>query len=304
MIVFCLLLSLIDAMAQSNVLPLHSFASSALGRSRNIQIALPASYDASNALRYPVVYLHDGQNVFSTAGNGVAFGWGNWRADVTARELTQSQKASEVILVAIHNSEERYQEYKGPNLLSVTNPTPYQRYARFLVEELKPWVDQHFRTRIGPSDTAIIGSSMGGLASLALAWEHPDVFGGVGCLSGAFQVEKTNFLRNILAPYAKGAKGFRIYLDSGVVDFSGGDDGQRNTERVVFELRRIGWKDGVDLRHFVDAHPLSSDQVRATDLPASKWDEAQRNQHNEFYWRLRFGAALEFLFPNGSITHR
>jgi len=285
-------------MSHAGSIQKHSIPSRALDRSRDVQVALPASYDRSNSLRYPVLYLLDGQNVFSTAGPGAAFGWGGWDTDLTAQAMAREGFTKEIILVAVHNSPARYQEYKGPSTNSISSDSPHTRYTRFMVEELKPWVDRTFRTLPSPSDTAILGSSMGGLASLAIAWSHPTVFGGAGCLSGAFQVEGTNFLRTTLMPYAGAPKPFRIYIDSGVTDFTGGDDGRGNTERVVAQLRRIGWRDGINLRYEVDATPRRPDQLRQLGLPEHKWEEAQRSQHNEFYWRIRFRDALRFLFPS------
>ena len=136
---------------------------------------------------------------------------------------------------------------------------------------------------------------MGGICSLALAWEYTNTFGLAASLSGAFQVERTNFLRQILGGYSGPARPVRVYLDSGVTDFSGGDDGRKNTERVATQLRRLGWNEA-NLRHFVDDYPLTEVELAKTGLSREKWAEAQTSQHNEFYWRLRAPRALTFLF--------
>src|ERR1039457_4974323 len=130
-----------------------------------------------------------------------------------------------------------------------------------------------------------MGSSMGGICSLVLAWEHPDIFGSAASLSGAFQVEQTNFLNRALKTFHGKPEPLRVYLDSGVVDFTGGDDNRALTEQVAAELRRIGWAD--DLKLFVDAKPLTPEALEKTGLRRDKWSEAQTSQHNEFYWRLR-----------------
>ena len=173
--------------------------------------------------------------------------------------------------------------------------TDYENYAFFLITELKPGIDRRFRTLPDPANTGVMGSSMGGLCSLALAWEHPDVFGRAASLSGAFQVNHTNWLMNVLAVYNGQPKAVRIYLDSGVVDFRGGDDNCTLTTRVETELRRIGWKD--DLQHYVDAKPMTEAELEKSGLRRDKWPEARTSQHNEFYWRLRSWRALAFLFP-------
>ena len=140
-----------------------------------------------------------------------------------------------------------------------------------------------------------MGSSLGGIRSIIVAWEHPEVFGRAASLSGAFQVERTNFFNKVLRPYQGKAKPTRLYLDSGVVDFTGGDDGKKLTSAVAEELRRIGWRG--EMVDFVDAKPLTLPELEQAGLRRDKWAEAQTSQHNEFYWRLRVWRALTFLFP-------
>ena len=104
-------------------------------------------------------------------------------------------------------------------------------------------------------------------------------------------------MNEVLHNYQGKKKQVRVYLDSGVVDFSGGDDGRKNTEAVAMELRRIGWKNDQDLLHYVDANPLTEAQLESSGLRRDKWKEAQTSQHNEFYRRIRSWRALTFLFP-------
>jgi predicted alpha/beta superfamily hydrolase len=245
---------------------------------------------------YPVLYVHDGQNVFSSAGTNICVGWGNWELDKTVDELSRAKKMEEVILVAIDNSPARYAEYCGRHHSDATNAnTEFENYTAFLIRGLKPSIDSKCRTRPEPTNTGTLGSSMGGICSIILAWEHPEVFGKAASLSGAFQVEKTNFLNNILRPYQGKAKLTRLYMDSGVVDFTGGDDGRILTAAVVEEFERIGW--AKELMPFVDETPLTVAELEKTGLRRDKWGEAQTSQHNEFYWRLRVWRALTFLFP-------
>jgi enterochelin esterase-like enzyme len=288
-------------------------ASPILGASRIIRICLPPSYPGAPTRRFPVLYVQDGQNAFTTAGDHVAYGWGNWRLDATADALSAQGQMREIIMVAIDGSADRYLEYRGPSYpyhasqlaaLKWRPPAPgddsaFQRYSRFLIEELKPRIDHEFRTLTGPADTGLLGSSMGGLCSLALAWQHPAVFGSAASLSGSFQVERRQFLLKVLRPYSREPKPIRVYLDSGVVDNGGGDDGRKHTAAVAQELRRIGWRDGIDLLHYLDASPLREDNLAAAGLPSYKWNEAMHSQHNEFYWRQRAWRALAFLFPPG-----
>lgn len=268
--------------------------SKSLPGERTVRIWLPASYEKARPQSYPVLYVHDGQNVFSSAGTNVAFGWGSWELDKTSDELSRSGKMQEVILVAVDNSPVRYAEYGGTGRLAGTNDAAFANYTAFLLRELKPRIDALYRTQPEAAHTGLIGSSMGGICSFRLAWEHPEVFGLAASLSGAFQVE-SNLITQVLRAYRGPPKPIRFYFDSGVVDFMGGDDGRSQTEAVVEQLRRIGW--GSELLHYVDAKPLTPAELESSGLRRDKWPEAQTSQHNEFYWRRRVGRALVFLFP-------
>ena len=202
----------------------------------------------------------------------------------------------EIILVAVDNSGGRYAEYCGRHHSVETNAnTEFENYAAFLVRELKPKIDSSYRTRPEQAKTGVMGSSMGGICSIILAWDYPEVFGRAASLSGAFQVENTSFLNTVLRSYRGSAKPIRLYLDSGVVDFTGGDDGQKLTTAVAEELRRIGW--GSELIQFIDVKLLTVPELEKAGLRRAKWADAQTSQHNEFYWRLRVLRALAFLFP-------
>ena len=274
----------------------HEVPSKFLNATRTVSIYLPPSYAQKPNHRYPVLYLHDGQNLFSSAGTNICFGWGNWQLDKTVDELCRTRRMQEIILAAIDNSPARYAEYCGRHHSAETNAnTEFENYSLFLIRELKSKIDSVYRTRPEPENTGVMGSSMGGICSIGLAWEHPEVFGQAASLSGSFQVEGTNFLNNILRSYQGKPKPIRLYLDSGVVDFTGGDDGQRLTASVVEEFRRIGWRRG--LMHYVDAKLLNLPELEKIGLRQDKWSEAQTSQHNEFYWRLRSWRALTFLFP-------
>jgi predicted alpha/beta superfamily hydrolase len=265
-----------------------------LNTNRVFRVFLPSGYDSTKT-KFPVLYVQDGQNAFTTAGPHAAFGWGNWELDKTAERLISEQKMRPIIIVAIDCSPSRYREYRGP-IAPGSDNRAYERYARFLIEELKPRIDRDYRTLSGPEHTGLLGSSMGGICSLALAWEHPEIFGLVASLSGAFQVEKEYFLNKIISDPRGKKKPIRIYLDSGTSDYTGGDDGLKQTTAVANGLKRLGWEEGTDILHFID-QPLTSDQLKPFDLPEDKFNEAQRSQHNELYWRLRAWRPLTFLFP-------
>ncbi len=205
-----LLLAAQGGLAENRFLQ-QEVASPFLPTPRTVRIYLPPSYNREPNRRYPVLYLHDGQNVFSPAGTNICFGWGSWELDKTVDALCHAGKMEEIILVGVENSSARYAEYCGRHHASGTNTnTDFENYSAFLIQELKPKIDSNYRTKPGPQNTGILGSSMGGICSIVLAWEHPEVFGKAASLSGAFQVERTNFLNDILRLYQGKAKPTRL----------------------------------------------------------------------------------------------
>jgi predicted alpha/beta superfamily hydrolase len=281
-----------------------------LNDSRVVRVFLPPSYPHARRRRYPVLYVQDGQNVFSPAGSGACYGWGGWELDQVANRLCAGGHMREIVIVAIESSEERHLEYRGRaypcsrQALArrgrqgqwAGDSSRFEQYSRFLRCELKPQIDARYRTRPEAAHTGLMGASLGGLCSLVLAWEHPRTFGLVACLSGSFQVEKRHFAENMLGRWRGPRKPIRIYLDSGFLDYRD-DDGRRRTAAVAAHLRRCGWEDGINLRHHVDTRLLTDLDLGSTALPLHKWREARQSQHNELYWRLRVRNALEFLFP-------
>ena len=265
---------------------------------RGVHVYLPSSYRTDSLRQYPVLYLHDGQNVFGSGGTDTTFGWGSWELDQTADELRSQRKMQEIIMIGVDNSPDRREEYSGKRHLpgESSAKTQFEKYEGFLTRELKPRMDREYRTLPEASHTAVMGSSLGGLCSLVLAWDNPEVFGAAASLSGAFMVYHPNFLDDVLKGYQGPPKPFRAYLDSGVVGSTGGDDGRSRTEQVVAELRRIGWASD-NLRWFVDEKRLTRKELAESDLRPEKWDEAMTSQHNEFYWKRRSWRALTFLFP-------
>src|SRR5947207_652039 len=120
-----------------------------LGTNRMVRVYLPPSYESEPERRFPVLYLHDGQNTFTTVGTNVAFGWGNWELDKTVNALCAAGKMQEIIMVAVDCGADRYLDYRGPaypylqselNALKRPPPAPgdnsrYEKYKRFLIEE-------------------------------------------------------------------------------------------------------------------------------------------------------------------------
>jgi len=171
----------------------HANFPSRLVESRNIDVWLPPGYDTSDD-RYPVLYVHDGQNAFDPAS---AFGGVDWGIDETMTRLIATKRIRPAIVVAIWNTSKRFQEYMPrralaldslldtghPGTAALPGPVISDAYLRFLTTEVKTFIDQSYRTRRDRANTFIMGSSMGGLISLYAISELPGVFGGAACLS-------------------------------------------------------------------------------------------------------------------------
>lgn len=164
-----------------------AFAMPQLGRTRRIWVYLPPGYAASDR-RYPVLYMHDGQNVFDAATSYA----GEWGVDEALDSLAAAGDPG-IIVVAIDNGPERIAEY-SPWTHPRAGGGQGDAYVDFLANTLKPWVDARYRTRPGPQHTGIMGSSMGGLISLAAAFRMPDVFGQIGVFSPSLWFSDSAFV--------------------------------------------------------------------------------------------------------------
>jgi glycosidase/enterochelin esterase-like enzyme len=245
---------------------------------RHIEIWLPPGYDAAST-RYPVLYMHDGQNLFDPriANTGV-----DWGVDEAVMRLVERGVIPPIIVVGVWSSTERGREY------SPWHDAP--RYARFLREELMPRVNREFRTLTGPENTAVMGSSMGGLLSFYLVTRHPDAFGGCGCMSSHFPLSE--------------AVAARVFQ---------GDSTAANRDTTPYVVRDIGsglraprgaryWLDygslGVDSAYApthsaVRAWLLQQGLVEDQDFVVRRYEGAD---HNETAWRARLEDPLAFLF--------
>ncbi|MBX3467470.1 MAG: hypothetical protein KF878_11315 [Planctomycetes bacterium] len=231
---------------------------------RPVFVYTPPSYEREAARRYPVLYAHDGQNVWSE--DGICFGHGGWYLDEALDRLAAAGAIEEVLLVAVPHGADRMAEYGAG----------WEGYGAFLRDVVKPAVDARFRTRPGPRDTALLGSSMGGLVSFKLALASPDVFGAAACLSSSFWFKtpdgRTAF--DHLAARDRAGPRPRLYLDSGTAGPS--QDGAPDTRRMRDALRAAGWT-ARDLAHH----------------------EAAGATHDERAWRARVDVPLRFLFNAG-----
>jgi len=229
---------------------------------RTIDVYLPWSYPSG--LRYPVVYMHDGQNLSDPS---TAFA-GTWDLDATIERL--AERGLEAIVVGIHNTEQRLAEY---------SPFPDRRhgggdadlYLEFIAATVKPRIDRMFRTCQGRDETMMLGSSMGGLVSLYAYFRYPSVFGRVGVMSPSIwfgQGAIVDFIARARAPRG------RIYLDVGMQE---GACTLKDARRVGRLLVRRGFR----------RRPRSAQLLRYVEDP--------QGRHQEAAWARRLEGALEFL---------
>ena len=162
-----------------------------LGNARTLRIYLPPSYQENAAKRYPVLYMHDGQNLFDakTAAYGV-----EWGVDETVNRLVATGVMEEVIVVGVDNTPDRIAEYT-PCCDPKYGGGKLDAYQAFIVDTVKPLVDKTLRTLPRKETTAIMGSSLGGIASVAIAQRRPDVFSRAGGVSSSFWWDKSVAVR-------------------------------------------------------------------------------------------------------------
>ncbi|WP_299248085.1 alpha/beta hydrolase-fold protein [uncultured Aquimarina sp.] len=163
---------------------------------RNVEVFLPDGYDANSKDTYNVLYMHDGQNVFNSKTSYTGIDWG---VDETIDSLIKIGKIKNTIVVAPWNTvKKRFSEYMPEAPSEVTNSAEVKaalkqntgfddlysdEYLKFLVEELKPFIDKTYNVSTKAENTSIMGSSMGGLISLYAICKYPEVFGAAGCVS-------------------------------------------------------------------------------------------------------------------------
>lgn len=162
------------------------------------RVYLPAGYDENTLKRYPVLYMHDGANLFLPE---ESFGGQTWDVDNTLDTLHSLSVIDQVIVVGVYTGN-RERNYTLPGLLP---------YADWCANTLRPAIDARFRTLTGPRHTAVFGSSRGGVLALHSAWTWPETFGMAGCLSSSFDFDNDLFQRVAEGPVPE----VKVYLDSG-----------------------------------------------------------------------------------------
>lgn len=245
---------------------IENFESKILGNTRNLTIYLPPGYEERAERRYPVLYMQDGQNLFDPA---LAFGGNPWRIGEAADEVIGNRGAHPMIIVGVDNTgTARIDEYTPTRDESKGGGGRADEYGRMLVEEIKPVIDAAFHTLPDAHDTAIGGSSLGGLASLYLALRLPDMFRRVAAISPSAWWDGRMILAEV--DRFKGGERPRIWLDIGGRE---GREALVDVRTLDYRLRANGWND----RNY-------------------HYHEEKRGNHSERAWAFRAPLMLEFLF--------
>jgi predicted alpha/beta superfamily hydrolase len=245
-----------------------------LGNQRDLLVYLPPSYTQSKR-RYPVIYMHDGQNLFDQQSSYA----GEWQVDETMQAL--SQEGVEAIIVGIPNSgAERLDEY-SPFHDPKAGGGKGDRYLTFLTETVKPLIDRSFRTLPNRAQTGIIGSSMGGLISLYGFLRFTDYFGFVGAMSPALWFAGGAIFNYV---HKVGRVPGRVYLDVGTHEVIGS-----RSERLMMQA--------FARRYSSNVHRMYSLLIAKGYRPEQDicYVEEPGAEHNEAAWARRLPQALQFL---------
>jgi len=254
-----------------------AFVMPQLGRARRVWLYLPPGY-ATSGRTYPVLYLHDGQNVFDAA---TSFA-GEWGVDETLDSLHALGDAGVIVVAVDNGGTHRIDEYQPwPSTDRRFGGGEGARYVDFIVQTLKPYIDAHYRTRPDRLDTGIGGSSLGGIISFYAALQYPDVFGRVLVFSAPFFFEPQLFA--MARAYRPLPQPTLFYFDTGL---------NEGTTELGLPYRSMARS----LRAMVDSLAAAgvdtAADVRAL-LPAD-------GVHAEWFWRREFPAAYRFLFAAGT----
>lgn len=229
-------------------------------KARDIVVWLPPEYSSESDRRYPVLYMHDGQNIVDPSTSSFQV---DWQIDEAADSLIKQKLIEPLIIVGIYNTPQRNNEYSE-------NDTGYA-YMNFIVDSLKPFIDRNYRTKPDRQNTANGGGSLGGLISFILAWQYSEIFSKAFCFSPAFKIDRYNFVDNVLS-YSGKKKEINLFICNG-------DDEldtrlQTGVDEMLNALTKNGYKERTDFYYV----------------------KAKSSQHGERDWSKNIPRALIYLF--------
>lgn len=255
---------------------------------RHVDVWCPPADATTPAIRYSVLYMHDGQNLFDPALSFIGVDWG---MDEAVTRLIQDTGRPGAIIVGIWNSPLRWREYMPqkplatssgqrllPRFIEQAGGEPLSAaYLRFLVEELKPYIDATYPTLPDPSHTSVMGSSMGGLISLYALIEYSDIFGGAACLSTHWPAGEEALVDALGAALPKAGR-HRLYFDFGT-----------ETLDAAYE----------PYQRRMDEWVKTAGYEASRNWLTRKFDGAE---HSERAWRARVHIPLAFLLGRETAT--
>lgn len=247
---------------------LAAFHSTVLDNTREIYAYLPPTYIENTDVALPVVYMHDGQNLWA-AHPEWAFGGVTWEVDTAFDDAANNGTFKEAIVIGVANNSNRIYEYTPTNDPSYPGSGGADLYLQMLVQELKPAVDNMLRTRTDTSSTLMAGSSLGGLVTAYAGRTQPTVFGRIAALSPSAWWDSDVIVSDVQTTPLAPNRPLRVYVDSG--DSSA--DSVTDVNALAAAYASVGYVEGSDLLHVVQPG----------------------GQHNETYWAQRFPGAMLFL---------
>jgi len=247
-----------------------SFISNYLPDKRDVIVYVPPGYKEAPQRTYPVLYLHDGQNLFD---GRTSFVKGQtWQVREHADAAIEAGEIEPIVIVGIYNAgDRRLAEYTHEHNWQMSGGEA-ERYGKLLTVELLPWIANRYRVRTDREGTGMGGSSLGGLVTLYLGLRHPEIFGRLALLSPSVWWNHKSILSYLNEHAPQMWERPRVWLDVGDKE---GHRTLKDVEHLARRLRANGWRPG-ETMHFERVHG---------------------GTHDESSWAARVGPMLRFLFP-------
>ena len=241
-----------------------------LNRNRKIWLYLPSDYSTATLKEYPVIYMHDAQNLFD---QNTSFS-GEWQVDETLAALQSAGDYGAIVVGIDNGGSERINEY-SPWVNSQYGGGQGDDYIDFIKNTLKPYIDANYRTKTDASNTALFGSSMGGLISLYGVAAYPSTFGKAGIFSPSIWFARTDVMNYINGKNFTNTP-LRLYFLGGTTESS----------TMVADMQTAR-------NAFISKGVIAQEAKLMTHTDGA---------HSEWYWKREFGAAYTFLFPASSVS--